>query len=47
MYFYLQDNIVSNNFINRVNFSGIFPFECDFEMLIAVLYMLHSVDTFS
>lgn len=46
MYFYLQDNIVSSNFINRVNFSGIFPFTCGFEMLIAFLNMMHLVDSF-
>lgn len=31
MYFYLQDDIVSNNFINRINFSGIFSFKCGFK----------------
>lgn len=46
MYFYLQDDIVSNNFINRINFSGIFSFKCDFKMLNAFLYMMHSMATF-
>lgn len=44
MYFYLQEDIVSNNFINRINFSGIFSFKCGFELLIAILHMMHSMD---
>lgn len=46
MYFYLQDDIVSNNFINRINFSGIFSFKCGFKMLNEFLYMMHSMATF-
>ncbi|CAO2637746.1 hypothetical protein LEMLEM_LOCUS24140 [Lemmus lemmus] len=47
MYFYLQDDIFSDNFMNRINFSGIFSFKCGFEMLIAFLYMMHSMIEFT